>query len=59
MHDIKTGPARATFWCGVLTAEKQAATPTQARTVRGMYTSSSVQGLQTERKPAKKKVPTP
>lgn len=59
MHDIKTGPARATFWCGVLTAEKQAATPTQARTVRGMYTSSNSQGPNAERKPAKKKVPAP
>ncbi len=38
MHDTKTGPARASFWCGILTAEKRD-TPTQARTVRGPYTA--------------------
>ncbi len=57
MQDIKTGPARATFWCGVLTAEKQTTAPTQARTVRGVYTSSVAQGMNSDRKPAKKKFP--
>ena len=59
MHDTKPAPPRATFWCGVLTAEKQAAAPTQARTVRGVYTSSSPTGLHPERKQARKKIPAP
>lgn len=59
MHEIKTGPPRTTFWCGVLTAEKPASQPTQARTVRGVYTSSSVPGMHPERRPGRKKVPLP
>ncbi len=39
MHDSKPNPARPSFWCGVLTAEKQAVTPSRARLVRGHCTS--------------------
>ncbi len=49
MHEIKTGPARPSFWCGILTAEKQAATPSQARTVRGPYTAFNLANSQRER----------
>ena len=49
MQDIKTGPARPSFWCGILTAEKQAAAPTQARTVRGPYTTFNLANSQREK----------
>ncbi len=49
MHEIKTGPARPSFWCGILTAEKQSATPTQARTVRGPYTAFNLANSQREK----------
>ena len=49
MHEIKTGPARPSFWCGILTAEKQAATPIQARTVRGPYTAFNLANSQREK----------
>lgn len=42
MHETKTGPARGSFWCGILTAETQSAKPAQARTVRGPYTAFNV-----------------
>ena len=60
MHEIKTGPARATFWCGVLTAGKQSTAPTQARTVRGVYSASNAQGMPSDRKPgSRKRLPSP
>ena len=49
MQDIKSGPARPSFWCGILTAEKQAAAPTQARTVRGPYTTFNLANSQREK----------
>ena len=49
MQDIKTGPARPSFWCGILTAEKQAATPRQARTVRGPYTTFNLTNTQRDK----------
>lgn len=49
MHEPKTGPARPSFWCGILTAEKQAATPIQARTVRGPYTATNLANLQRDK----------
>lgn len=49
MHEIKTGPARPTFWCGILTGEKQAAAPVQARTVRGPYTAFNLANSQRDR----------
>jgi hypothetical protein len=49
MQDIKTGPARPSFWCGILTAEKQALAPSQARTVRGPYTTFNIANTQREK----------
>jgi hypothetical protein len=49
MNDGKTGPARNSFWCGILTAEKQAATPTQARTIRGPYTAFNLANSQRDK----------
>jgi hypothetical protein len=49
MHEIKTGPARPSFWCGILTAETQATAPTQARTVRGPYTAFNLANSQRDK----------
>jgi hypothetical protein len=49
MHEVKTGAARSSFWCGILTAEKQAATPTRARTVRGPYTAFNLANSQRDK----------
>jgi hypothetical protein len=49
MHEIKTGPPRTSFWCGILTAETQAATPAQARTVRGPYTAFNLANSQRDK----------
>ena len=49
MHDIKSSPARHSFWCGILTAEKQSATPAQARTVRGPYTAFNLANSQRDK----------
>lgn len=49
MHEIKTSLARPSFWCGILTAEKQAAAPTQARTVRGPYTAFNLANSQRDK----------
>lgn len=49
MSDGKTGQARNSFWCGILTAEKQAAAPTQARTVRGPYTAFNLANSQRDK----------
>jgi hypothetical protein len=49
MHEIKTGPGRPTFWCGILTGEKQSATPSQARTVRGPYTAFNLANSQRDK----------
>jgi hypothetical protein len=46
---IKTGSARPSFWCGILTAEKQAAAPSQARTVRGPYTAFNLANSQRDK----------
>ena len=48
MTDNKPGPARNP-WCGILTAEKQASAPTQARTVRGPYTAFNLANSQRDR----------
>jgi hypothetical protein len=48
MHEIKTGPARPSFWCGILTAETQAV-PVQARTVRGPYTAFNLANSQRDK----------
>ena len=49
MNEIKSGSARPSFWCGILTAEKQGATPVQARTVRGPYTAFNLANSQRDR----------
>ena len=49
MHEIKTVSARPSFWCGILTAEKQAAAPAQARTVRGPYTTFNLANSQRDK----------
>lgn len=49
MHEIKTGPAKASFWCGILTAEAQAAAPKGTRTVRGPYTTFNLANAQRDR----------
>ena len=49
MHEIKTGSTRGSFWCGILTAEKQAATPSKARTVRGPYTAFNLANSQRDK----------
>jgi hypothetical protein len=49
MHEIKTGTGRPSFWCGILTAEKQVAAPIRARTVRGPYTASNLANSQREK----------
>lgn len=49
MSQIKTNPARHSFWCGILTAENPAATPSQARTVRGPYTAFNLANSQRDR----------
>ena len=49
MQDTKTGPARPSFWCGILTAGKQAAAPAQARIVRGPYTAFNLANTQRDK----------
>jgi hypothetical protein len=49
MNEIKTSPARHSFWCGILTAENPAAKSTQARTVRGPYTAFNAANSQRDR----------
>ena len=49
MHEIKTVSAKPSFWCGILTAEKQATAPTQARTVRGPYTTFNLANSQRDK----------
>ena len=49
MSESKTGPTGPVFWCGILTGEKQAAAPSQARTVRGPYTASSLANSQRDK----------
>jgi hypothetical protein len=49
MNEIKTGPARHSFWCNILTAENPAAKSAQARTVRGPYTAFNLANSQRDR----------
>lgn len=49
MNEIKTGPARHSFWCGILTTDNPAAKSTQARTVRGPYTAFNLANSQRDR----------
>ena len=49
MQQSKPGPGPTSFWCGVLTAAKQAETPSRARTVRGPYTASSLANSQRDK----------
>lgn len=40
MDELKPGPARHSFWCGILTKENKSAAPAaRTRTVRGPYTA--------------------
>jgi len=49
MNEIKSGPARPSFWCGILTADSPTAKSTQARTVRGPYTAFNLANSQRDR----------
>ncbi len=49
MQESKPNPGQTSFWCGVLTAAKQAETPSRARTVRGPYTASSLANSQRDK----------
>ena len=49
MHELKSGPGRPSFWCGILTAEIQAAPPGRARTVRGPYTAFNLANSQRDK----------